>query len=261
MSETDWNSYKLGNNETLLWNKGLLNLQVNRSHNDWTLKSKIYSEEGDVENVLNELDGQRWAFSDSTDTVRISPCMPDRSLVVRPIKALNIPPSSKIQFFIDIPVWIKIEIGAKKQFAEVARIESQKLSNTWFGDTTAGLFCYANKSFIRREIDTGEVEETSVLCPFNIVNNGREPLPVDRICVHVKHLSIFKTASGLWSNDVTATFRGHGKSTTVEHSRNQPPLAGKPEVIYPAEEKPEKHFAVHTFLHTGIFKKTEKETK
>jgi hypothetical protein len=259
MEDSIWREHKLEGNESLDFICGAKRIHLHRLADDWILRTSDANSAVDA--TLKESDGQRWAFPSEASGLKLSPCMPDRSLVVRPTQPLNIPPATTIQFYFDIPVWVKIEAGMPKNLIEIARIESHVLSNTWFGDPTAGLFCYANRDFISREYVLENRTIENALCPFKISNTSKHALNVDRICVHVKFLSLYETVSGLWSNEVTANFRGEGKETIVSHSRTTPKEAGKPLKIFPSNEKPEKHYTLQTFLHQGIFRKKPKEDK
>jgi hypothetical protein len=257
MSDSIWKSYTLKHEEELSWSVGSVRLFLRRSGNDWMMRKVLNRTEETPD--WDASDTQRWAFPASASHIRLSPCMPDRSLVVRPTQPLNLPPDSNVQFYFSIPLWVKVEIGEPKRMIEITRTETQTLSNTWFGDPAAGLFCYANKDFIRRDIPSEEERRDCVICPFRISNNAGHALNVDRICVHVKYLSIYETEAGLWSNEVTANFRGDGKETVVSHARSTPSVAGKPRQTFASDEKPEKHYSLQTFLHQGIFRKKNKE--
>ena len=196
-----------------------------------------------------DLEYERWAFKNPRPIITLAPAMPDRPLVVRPISQLGLPPESEVQFYINIPAFIKITISNKNHETEVGTFASQLLSNTWFGDNFSGVFSYSNKSQIRREKAELTVVPNQIICPFKIKNKGDEILNVERICLRVKYLAIWQGKKRLWSNEVTTIFRGHGKDTQLEYANSAPKDANEPFLLVKSEEKPERGFLRQTFAH------------
>lgn len=257
-----WKSFELAEGETIRWNVGSVCFYAGRVQNDWFLSHdwREGSQSADIkikkEDLDNSISYERWAFKTPKDRLLITPMMPDRPIVVMPVTPLGIPPESEVHFFINIPSRIKVSIGDERSTHEITEFSSQVLSNTWFGDNFTGVLCYSNKSFIRREKKELEVIPNHVICPFKIKNKGGELLKVERICLNVKYLSIYTGQQRLWSNEVTAIFRGHGKETQLEYSNSAPKDANNPLLLVKAEEKPERGFLFQTFAnHPFLWRK------
>ena len=253
--EKIWTTFELAPGETLTWDVGATCFYASRVENDWLIAHKESEERESVEirihkdGIPEDVTPERWAFKTSRTFIKFSPAMPDRPLVVRPISPLGLPPESEVQFYINIPTFIKVTISNKSNNTEIGVYPSQTLSNTWFGDNFSGVFCYSNKSKIRREKAELNVVPNQIICPFKIKNKGDEILNVERICLRVKYLAIWAGKQRLWSNEVTTIFKGHGKDTQLEYSNTAPKDASEPRLIEKSEEKPERGFLRQTFAH------------
>jgi hypothetical protein len=258
-----WKSFELAEGEIIKWNVGTIRFYAGRILNDWFFSHESSEEPQSVdiqirkESLAEEMNYERWAFKTPKHCIHFTPIMPDRPLVVRPITPLGIPPESEVQFFINIPARIRISIGDDRSTLDIAEFSSQVLSNTWFGDNFNGILCYSNKSYIRREKNELEVIPNQIICPFKIKNKGNELLKVERICLNVKYLSIYAGQQRLWTNGVTAIFRGNGKGTQLEYSNSAPKNANDPTLLVKALEKPERGFSFQTFTHHSFQWKKE----
>lgn len=250
-----WTRFELEPGETLVWDVGATCVYASRIENDWLIARKESEERESAEirihkeGIPEDLTPERWAFKSSRTAISFTPTMPDRPLVVRPTAPLGLPPESEVQFYINIPAFITLSISEKSQQTEVATYPSQMLSNTWFGDNFSGIFCYSNKSKIRREKAEVSMVPNQIICPFKIKNKGEDILHVERICLRVKYLAIWAGKKRLWSNEVTTIFRGQGKETQLEYSRSAPKDASEPHLLAKAQEKPERGFLRQTFAN------------
>ncbi len=261
-----WKTFEISPGETLVWDVGATCIYASRVENDWLI-ARTESEEKQAvsiqihkDGIPEDLDAERWAFKNPRPSITFTPAMPDRPLVVRPIDPLGLPPESEVQFFINIPASINIQISNEKHETEIGVYASQKLSNTWFGNNFEGVFCYSNKSHIRREKAELTVSPNQMICPFKIKNRGNEILQVERICLRVKYLAIWAGKNRLWSNEVTTIFRGVGKETQLEYARSAPKDATDPKFFVKSQEKPERGFLRQTFSHAPFLSRKESKT-
>jgi len=250
-----WKTFELEPGESLIWDVGSICIHASRVGDDWLIARTESQNPNNVNiqihpnGIPDELSMERWAFKNPRTSITFKPKMPDRPLVVRPMTPLGLPPESEVQFFINIPAFIEITISNKSFETQVGNLPSQTLSNTWFGDNFSGVFCYSNKTQIRREKAELTVIPNHIICPFRIKNKGDEILHVERICLRVKYLAIWAGKVRLWSNQVTTVFRGHGKETQLEFDKHAPSDANDPKLIAEAQEKAERGFLRQTFAH------------
>lgn len=165
----------------------------------------------------------RYIFSGSTRFVNLVPVMPDRAVVVNAELPVKILPECRAQFFIRIPVWIRVFSGQGTDIL-LTEIPTVQLSNSWFGDVVSGELCYGLDTHARRSIDPSLPYTGFAVCPVWIYNDSRGQIDFQKVCVHVEHLKVFEGPEKLWTNEVTIRFFGAEEPSQVTFSDSQPSL-------------------------------------
>lgn len=178
------------------------------------------------------LDWGRWVIGRNERSVKLSPTMPDRGVVVRPESPVKIPPAKEAVFFVSIPIWIKIHVGGSKTY-DLWEVPTVVRSNTWFGDSLSGELCYSLVSRARRQAEDADHPLHKAVCPVKICNESGHMLDVDRFCVHVEHLSVYGGASLLWTNEVAIRFQGEDQISKVDYARQKPDLEPQVRLLSP----------------------------
>lgn len=148
-------------------------------------------------------------------TVKPVPVLPDRPLVVRPDRPLTILPGESALFFIEIPVWFRLDAyGARtaRIFEEPLRI----LSNSWFGDPVNGELCYGLDIRLHQSIASIEVSAHRAICPFSLTNDSSADLMFEKICLHAENLSVYTSRERLWTNQLNVVFKGSDQTTQIQ---------------------------------------------
>ncbi len=167
------------------------------------------------------LDWGRWVVGESCDQVLIFPVMPDWPVVVRPDVPVKIPKGQEALFFVSIPAWAKIVVE-KPETIVLCEEPSVIRSNIWFGDFMTGELCYSLRSRARRKIADIEAKPHRVVCPVRIRNTTGLQFDVERFCVHVEYLNIFRGMTRLWTNEVLISFQGEDAASKIEYARKPP---------------------------------------
>ena len=167
------------------------------------------------------LEWHRWVVGEGCDQVTILPVMPDRPVVVRPDLPVKVPKDQEALFFVSIPVWARIVVE-KPGRTVLCEEPSVIRSNIWFGDLMSGELCYSLRSRARRRIVDIEAKPHRVACPVRIRNTTGVQFDVERFCVHVEYLTIYKGVTRLWTNEVLISFLGEGTASKIEYAQ-QPP--------------------------------------
>ncbi len=167
------------------------------------------------------LDFSRWIVGTSSNCFRLLPMLPDRPVVVRMEMPVNLPPRQKATFFVSIPAWIRI-VTEQKPPIELCEMPTVTRSNIWFGDTVSGQLCYSLLTHARRDITSKKTERYRLVCPVEIHNTASSMLSIDRLCVHVEHLTVYEGKPRLWTNPVRITYLGPDKDDRIEYL-DQPP--------------------------------------
>jgi len=207
----------------------------------------------DMDNKDN-LDFERWVVGDNCHQISIVPIMPDHPVVVRPEVPVKIPKDHEALFFVSIPVWIKIV--AKQSDVVLCQEPSIILSNIWFGDPTSGELCYSLRSRARRQIVDAESKPHRAVCPVRIRNSTESMLNVERFCVHVEYLKIFKGARRLWTNEAQINFQGEDAASKINYMQKPPEYESVDNILSEARSPLKKTLlkkSLGTFkLFTGI---------
>ncbi len=168
--------------------------------------------------------GERFTYEGPLEQVRAIPMLPDRSIVVRPENALKVLNGQKTQFFVSIPLMIRVELVGKNESdaMPVTDLITAVMSNTWFGDTMGGELCYALKTTAKHRLDTVTRRKWRAICPVTVVNQSEKSLDLQRICVQSKHLGCYSGETLLWANAVEVTHRAEKEELQVQFAQEAP---------------------------------------
>ncbi len=177
----------------------------------------------------DELDWERWSVGDGKVELLLEPSPADRAVVVRPQASLTILPGEDVQFFIGLPLWMRVHAVRKNARGEDTKstlldIPAVQLSNTWFGTPTGGELCYAAKTRARRTIAEVEDRAHRVICPLEVHNEGQFPMPLERVSVPARNLNIYQGKTKLWTDAVAVHHRLEAESTRVVIEKKAPPF-------------------------------------
>jgi hypothetical protein len=210
------------------WKIGQLGLWMRPMQLEWLIGYEYDTNEDNNAVVIAELSRKpetvrwnRFIFSGTTQYVQLVPVMPDRAVVVHVELPVKILPKSRAQFFIRIPVWIRVFTG-KSTNNLLTEIPTLQLSNSWFGDIVSGELCYGLDTRARRTIDQALPYTGFAVCPVWINNDSQGQIDFQKVCVHVEHLKIFAGTEKLWTNEVTIRFFGTEQPSQVNFSSERP---------------------------------------
>jgi len=231
-----------------------LTVWLKRSREDWYLASQRSDKETDPA-PLREVKGSkprqdlnfsRWVVGQDVSTVQFVPAMPDRPVVVRPAIALNVPAGKDVLFFLSIPVWVRVAAQPPNGIT-LCELPTLILSNTWFGEPTAGELCYALRTRAMRSLEEIETRPCTAICPVSIRNRAPKKLDFERLCVRVEHMNVYRGRQRLWTNELEVRFQGDGYSTQVTIGKGAPKFAENPIKVCEAREPVEKALLKQSF--------------
>jgi hypothetical protein len=203
-------------------------IAVERDSENSMVTSYGFMEQSDPE--PDSLDWKRWIVGSEECSIRLAPMMPDRGVVVQTESPVKVPTGKEAVFFVSIPIWIKISTNGS-QSCDLCEVPSIIRSNTWFGDALSGELCYSLISRARRQVEDADHPLHKAVCPVKILNESRHMLDVDRFCVHVEHLSVYRGACLLWTNEVAIHFQGEDQTSRVVYSPRKPDPESEVELL------------------------------
>jgi hypothetical protein len=141
----------------------------------------------------------RFLLSDSKPSVRISPLLADRTVVVRPIMPTELPPKQHATLFISTVLWARVTVGEQT----LAELPSVRLSDTWFGaNTRHGELCYASQTRALLNLDNVQYSPLRAITPITINNQGEDNVRLERINVPVPYLTLYCDGKRFWTSGV-----------------------------------------------------------
>jgi hypothetical protein len=232
-----WDPFELGQRQCAVWRFPPRHIFVERIEQEWHVLSQPGGG-GDGSSTISFIErtekpystGWRHYLTRGDSVVQPVPVLPDRPLVVRPDRPLTILPGESSQFFLQIPVWFRLTCTADRPvriFEEPLFI----LSNTWFGDPVNGELCYSLPIRLHQGIQSLDPSPDQAVCPLFLTNDSNTDLLFEKICVHVENLSLFRSATRLWTNRINVDFRGSDQSTQIQIVSSAPGFDGAVKLV------------------------------
>jgi hypothetical protein len=109
-------------------------------------------------------------------------------------------------------------------------------ADTFFGSPVEGTLAYAMRTRLRTDAAEFKPAAHRIRVPVLLRNEGRDPLPVQRVRVPVQELDIYAAADGsLWSPEVRFT-RTEAPDAALVEIASSPPQQALPELLTSARE-------------------------
>lgn len=155
-------------------------------------------------------------------TLEFSPKLPDRPVLLALKEECKVLPSSRVNVYAFIPLFIKCSLN-KQQIAEAP---TKILSDTWFGEPHSGELCYNVASELHQKLPAFvDFPSHTVACPIRIRNRSEEELIIKTLCLRVQWLSIYSQNSHLISNETLITYRGLEQPSEIHVAASGPNAA------------------------------------
>lgn len=202
-----WRDFDSVDGQTDRWEIGNLNLWLCRAGTEWSLAYDWA--EGDraewscaraVEFPGAGVVSERYATSQTETVVHLRALTADRSVVVRPLIPLRVPPGQKAKIFVSSPLSVEISVGSGIYLRE---LPTRRQSKTWFGPTTRdGELAHALKTEARTALGELAALPYRLITPIVIDNRAGDTLEVERMNLPVPRLSLYGYQGNLWSEAV-----------------------------------------------------------
>ena len=227
-----WNTTLTPSDAPVVLEAGEIRMGLKVEEGDWLLA--IVRDEADREPLVQtgsdlgdeEPEWRRIGSVEELPKIRVTPAYPDRALVVRPKVAYALLPNERVQFYVSVPLWIRL---ASPTDFTLFQVPVATLSNTWFGLPTAGELAYAIRTRARRSVEELEFHPLRAVCPVRVKNQSKETVTFERICIRPQFLSLFEDEKlGLWANESSMIFRTDQEANRVAYARNPPANLKRP---------------------------------
>jgi hypothetical protein len=232
MSGPWWGNMNLPKQRSLRLELGALSLAIEHREFEWCVHYQREPEISSNDNrFLKEIgqfspcyfkDVARYIVSHKTDTVEIMPALADRTVVCRPMSAINLVPGASVVLYVSTPIWLTISLQNAKTTL-LQELAVQRLSDTWFGSSTRhGELCYASMTTGRMDLAALPYRIQRATTPLIIHNKADNNLLFERVALPAPLLSLYSTKSGrLWTEAVTLTREDDGDMAQLDIGKPQ----------------------------------------
>ncbi|WP_163831987.1 hypothetical protein [Spartinivicinus ruber] len=208
-----------------IWDFGTLLFSLRRQQREWQVHYKHFNinpeaERNDVltwcgESELTDSDNfKRFVFSRTHKDLTITPILPDRNLVAKPIVSITLMPEEQITLYVSVALWLRVSVknptvesikNNKDDYITLCELPIRELSNTWFGpNTLEGELCYASKTHALVNQESLPLKPYRAIVPVTVTNNQPEILKIEKINIPVSALGLYRNSNGLfWASGVT----------------------------------------------------------
>ncbi|MDF1741261.1 MAG: hypothetical protein P1U86_19020 [Verrucomicrobiales bacterium] len=188
-----------------------------RSQEQLYLASKTLSKkEIDDFDESAPIEWNRWAVYTGNETVRIQPGLPDLPILFEPESGFQVSAGEEVRILVRLPLSVVVQVPDEVD-PLLAEFPTEKLSHAWFGESEDEELCYSVST------SDSSTDDSTVMAPIQIRNDGAESLDVSRLCLRVSGLSIFRSEGKLWANETLIHFQG-GRQPSKVSVRKGPPL-------------------------------------
>jgi hypothetical protein len=251
-----WEPVEIPVGRCVSWRLGKLSVWVERYEKEWHVLPVYAEEAGAVPEFIVRNKADKPVSSDwrhfllrEGSWVSPSPAMPDRPVILRPDRVLVLLPGEKAQFFVSLPVALRLSVGRtaggrKKRLCEHPIMP---LANAWFGDPVSGELCYFAAARLYHEYDQVPRSPFHAVCPLKISNESERELQFDRICLHTEFLGVYRGPDRYWTNEVSVLFRGPEQVTQILPSKSAPFFEGAAKLVTEPRQAVENWYFKRTF--------------
>ena len=218
-----WGEYSFAVEQTRLWHLAGLDLRLKRSSQEWHVETYRHPHQHEdahdwsISDTSQELPAssilQRYIFNQTNETIKLSPALADRSVVIKPIDPLFIPANQAVTLFVSTPVWMRLSTtdATNKPLIDIPIIRP---TDTWFGSSPIrGEICYATKVFGRIDLAQLPIRAFRAVTPVYIENHSSQTMPIERINIPTALLPLYSAIDGrLWTPTLAVELTNNGRA-------------------------------------------------
>lgn len=238
------------------WHMAGMDLSIIRQVHEWQFQIHRTATQGEdnhswhrderlPELPMGEL--RRYVFRQTSGKITLLPRLADRSIVIRPVMPLFVPPGQDVTFYVSTPVWLSCYVDG--QATPLIDIPVVRPADTWFGSNTVkGEICYATEVTGRLDLSQLTLRPFRAVTPVQINNRGNELMPVERINLPVPFLPVYAAESGrLWTPTLHVTTEERHKVPRIRIDNTISTEAGHVTLLSPARRGSDEHALIRVF--------------
>ena len=184
--------------------------------------------------------------ADKHDSLFIQPALPDKAVIIRPVKNISVQPSTKIDIIVKIPLWIQFYTSAIRPENRIHEFPGITLNPTWFGEPDNGELAYRLPQRIHFSLED-KITPYEAICPVRVYNDSSGLLIFLRLSVPVDQLNLYMNNAGIFTNEVRVNYTGDERMNTVNIMSGSPGIAVASKQLAEARNKPNKNLLKKSF--------------
>jgi hypothetical protein len=253
-----WGQCTINVGDVSEWTIGPLSIWIKRFDGEWrlayhleidsSLSKSSFNRGRDEDTLLSKENVLRFALSQKSNDILLSPILADRPVVVRPEKPLYVLQRDKVSVYVPSPLWVRVEID--QPLRQLAEIPSVRPSDTWFGpNTLEGELCYASNAFCRVRYEDIVFRPYRAITKVFIDNQSSTPLLLESINLPVTYLSLYHNSEtdSLWTESIKLIREEGEKLNRVKLDASPPTQAGVCEKIQGARLRHDRNILTRAF--------------
>lgn len=249
-----WDPWYIDPDQVYVKQVGPLHLWIEHRGDELHVASQIISAETETNNDKPEdIEWRRWICGKDKVRAVLEPRLPDRAIIVRPLMPVTVLPNCEVEFYVSVPIRVAVRIfnGNSNDRRDICEEPTVKLSNSWFGLPVEGELCYALKTRARRRLEELRPDINLAMCPVTVRNSHSKELTFERICLRMRHLSIYSGDNHLWTNRGILDYHGEDDLTKITFEQTPPACDGAKQVLAAPRDPEKKNLMMRAF---GNFK-------
>lgn len=190
---------------------------------------------------------RRYVLRQTTGDLTLLPRLADRSVVIRPVMPLFVPPGQEVTFYVSTPVWLACHVEGQE--TPLLDMPVVRPADTWFGpNTVRGEICYTTQVTGRLELSQLTPRPFRAVTPVRISNLGQDIMPVERINLPVPFLPVYGAESGrLWTPTLHVTAEERQRVPRIRIDSGISTEAGHVALLSPARRGSDEHALIRVF--------------
>jgi hypothetical protein len=231
-----WGTYRFKTGQTLKFKAGYAIVWVRHTSNGWQVKKQLT--EIVPEGLLVEEDDELiddsnvlHFYSSHSDTLFLTPSLPDKAVVFRNNKNIKIGAGEQAPLFFKIPLSMQFFAGEITEGNLLLEISMQRLSDTWFGEIDNGEPAYSIGSNYDKSLVETHATLWQAIAPVDIINSTSGILDLQRLILRVEDFNLYRKSNLILTSHATIEFKGQEQAGNVNLTTKENIHGNKPEMI------------------------------
>lgn len=203
-----WHDFSLKIGQTSYWRIGPLYLWIEAQDGELRVHTVHTNSLNDteieyVDHYSGEIDPAaeltRYSFSCEIEKVSFSPHLPEKDIIFRPDKPIQLPSKRQMSLYVNTSLWIHVKVNGNEILKSVPIVT---LSETWLGpDSTHGEICFAAKTKGVLNYEDLKFYPYRYISKFTIKNETHGHVPIERIKLMNGILNLYTNEEGYFFSD------------------------------------------------------------